>query len=120
MWFSCRFPVLAAGLLALTLYFPLLAQAAFWQDSITREDWVVHGQGRDLIRLDAIRELLNQFEEQPGYRLTVRHPGGDEGFEWGEQLRDWLVALGIPSSYIMTAPGSGAQDILHLSMNIPD
>ena len=69
--------------------------------------------------MDTIRELLVLFEESPGYQLTIRHPGGKAGTDWGIALEHWLVALGIPSDYILTLPGSGGLNILHISLAYP-
>ena len=38
------------------------------------------------------------------------HPGG----RTGKELRDWLVALGVPSASILTTPGSAYQEQLQL------
>ncbi|MFT5113704.1 MAG: hypothetical protein ACI8P9_003035 [Parasphingorhabdus sp.] len=115
MLFLCRqFLLLVILLGAVTGVF-----ADFWQDSISKEQWDSYAQGKELHRMDSIRELLGLFQEKPGYKLTIRHPGGEEGFAWGEALKHWLVALGIPSGYVITLPGSGGLNILHLSMSYP-
>ena len=93
-----------------------IAHAAFWQDTIDRAEWQQHaGQGR-LLELAPVRELLSRFEESDGNRVTIRHPGGDAGTAWAVQLRDRLVAWGIPSDYVEMIPGSGGLDILHVSL----
>jgi len=52
--------------------------------------------------------------------VTIRYPGGDKGNAWALELREWLVALGIPSNYIVLEPGSGGQDRLLLLLEAGD
>ena len=103
-----------------TWLFASPVNAGFWQESITLEQWQAYGEGKEIIRMDAIREMIGLFREASGYQIVVRHPGGEAGTQWGRDLVEWLVAIGIPSSYIQSAPGSGGLNILHLSLAYPD
>ncbi|GIS88566.1 MAG: hypothetical protein CM1200mP18_12760 [Gammaproteobacteria bacterium] len=60
------------------------------------------------------------FVEDPRQQVTIRYPGGDKGNAWALELREWLVALGIPSNYIVLEPGSGGQDRLLLLLEAGD
>ena len=84
------------------------------QYSIHAEEWARPRSGEAILELPAIRNLMIDFDRQPGSRIEIRYPGGEAGVLWAEELIDWLVALGVPSSSIDAAVGSGVEDSLRL------
>ena len=66
-----------------------------------------------------VRDYLNQKgsqNDQRGQRIFIRHPRGEEGVLWAEELRGWLVALGIPSADIALNPESSRIDAIELAV----
>lgn len=94
------------------------ALAASWQSTLEYSVWQKHAAEGRLLELDAVRQLLRRFEEREGVTVVVRHPGGDAGSAWAVSFRDRLVAYGIPLRHIELLPGSGALDILHVSLDM--
>ena len=76
------------------------------------KDWPKRRSADTVLELDSIREILFHFSERVGYKVIVRHPGGDSGSGWAVEFREWLVAFGVPSDYIILEPGSGGLDQL--------
>jgi len=94
---------------------------------ITAEDWARPRSGESLVRMPAlkrtVRDYLNQkgnqkgsLNDQRGQRISIRHPRGEEGVLWAEELRGWLVALGIPSADIALNPESSRIDAIELAV----
>jgi len=90
---------------------------------ITAEDWARPRSGESLVRMPAlkrtVRDYLNQKgsqNDQRGQRIFIRHPRGEEGVLWAEELRGWLVALGIPSTDIALNPESSRIDAIELAV----
>ena len=94
---------------------------------ITAEDWARPRSGESLVRMPAlkrtVRDYLNQkgnrkgsHNDQRGQRIFIRHPRGEEGVLWAEELRGWLVALGIPSADIALIPESSRIDAIELAV----
>ncbi len=94
---------------------------------ITAEDWARPRSGESLVRMPAlkrtVRDYLNQKSnqessqnDQRGQRIFIRHPRGEEGVLWAEELRGWLVALGIPSTDIALNPESSRIDAIELAV----
>ena len=94
---------------------------------ITAEDWARPRSGESLVRMPAlkrtVRDYLNQkgnqkgsLNDQRGQRIFIRHPRGEEGVLWAEELRGWLVALGIPSADIALNPESSRIDAIELAV----
>ncbi len=54
--------------------------------------------------------------DQRDRRILIRHPRGEEGVLWAEELRGWLVALGIPSQDIALGPASSRVDAIELAV----
>jgi hypothetical protein len=100
------------------LLIPLLlsgtAVAESWQ--LSALEWSRPRHGEWLVRQPALAAAVTALQ-QPGTRLLIRYPGGDEGVLWAEELQAWLVALGIPSSRIERLPGSGGADRIQLEVS---
>lgn len=86
-----------------------------WQ--ITALDWAQPRHGEWLVSHPGLSGAIAAFQEQPGSRLLIRYPGGDEGVLWAEELQAWLIALGVASSRIERIPGSGAADRIQLEVS---
>jgi hypothetical protein len=83
---------------------------------LERDDWPAQRDHRSILSLTAVRTVLEAYDETRDRRLLIRYPGGDLGNAWAFELRDWMVALGVPSASITLLPGSGAPDRLVLSV----
>ncbi len=90
------------------------------EQPILGEDWPDRRTTKTVLSIPPIKKLLALFIEDPRRQVTIRYPGGDKGNAWALELREWLVALGIPSSYIVLEPGSGGQDRLLLLLEAGD
>jgi len=90
------------------------------EQPIFSEDWPDRRTTKTVLSIPPIKKLLALFVEDPRQQVTIRYPGGDEGNAWALELREWLVALGIPSNYIVLEPGSGGQDRLLLLLEAGD
>lgn len=86
---------------------------------ITADDWARPRSGESLVQMPAlkrtVRDYLSQSNER-GQRILIRHPRGEEGVLWAEELRSWLVALGIPSADIAVTPKSTRIDAIELAV----
>ena len=94
--------------------------AMLLEQPILGEDWPDRRTTKTVLSIPPIKKLLALFIEDPRRQVTIRYPGGDKGNAWALELREWLVALGIPSSYIVLEPGSGGQDRLLLLLEAGD
>ncbi len=102
-------------LLCLTLA-PLIAGAAGAVRELSAADWD-RPRSADTVRaLPVLVDLMAELDRAPGRRLVVRHPGGEHGLLWAEELRAWLVALGLPSSQVALVPGALPGDTLELRL----
>ena len=90
------------------------------EQPIFDENWSDRRTTKTVLSIPPIKKLLELFVETPHYQVTIRYPGGDKGDAWALELREWLVALGIPSKYIVLEPGSGGQDRLLLLLEVDD
>ena len=90
------------------------------EQPILGESWPDRRTTKTVLSILPIKKLLELFVETPRYGVTIRYPGGDKGNAWALELREWLVALGIPSNYIVLEPGSGGQDRLLLLLEAGD
>ena len=84
------------------------------KEQLDRTQWPEQRNSSSVLALTQINAILSQFDEVKLHRITIRYPGGDLGNAWALEVRDWLVALGMPSDAVMLEPGSGGSDQLIL------
>lgn len=90
--------LLLAGLLALP------AAAETW--TLDAEAWARPRSGAMVAGLEPVRAAVAAWAAEPERRLVIRHAGGEAGTLWAVELRDWLVALGVPPDRVETRPGA--------------
>ena len=86
---------------------------------ITAHDWARPRSGESLVQMPALKHTVREYlgeDDRRERRIVVRHPRGEEGVLWAEELRGWLVALGIPSEDIVVSPASTRVDAIELAV----
>lgn len=79
-------------------------------------DWPAVRSGEAVLRLPALREAVAALGAQAGAKLFIRYPGGERGQAWAFEVREWLVALGVPAARIMPEPGSGVPEAITIEV----
>ncbi|OGI37237.1 MAG: hypothetical protein A2V91_06980 [Candidatus Muproteobacteria bacterium RBG_16_64_10] len=92
------------------------AAAAGMTMTVSAEQWARPRSAATIARLPELPGFIAAFDREPGARVIVRYAGGDEGSLWAEELRSWLVALGIPSAHIELRPDLPQADKLLLEL----
>jgi hypothetical protein len=87
-------PIHVLCLASLFVAGPVAAQAVLVVDA---ETWSTPRSAEHLIQLVPLREAVAALQGGEDRRLTIRHPVSEQGEFWAAELRDWLVALGVPS-----------------------
>jgi hypothetical protein len=91
------------ALLFLVLSFPLSAQTL----TLTEEQWAASRQARALVKLPGFGGLMTALERQPQGALVVRYGNGEDAVLWAEELKSWLVALGVPAVRVVLERDAG-------------
>jgi len=126
----------------LPLLIMLICPAAYSAESstgsveiITADQWARPRSGESLVQMPALQRTVRDYlgqnagrdDEQGGSRNTrrdqrilIRHPRGEEGVLWAEELRGWLIALGIPSADIAMSAESTRVDAIELAVTGAD
>jgi hypothetical protein len=80
------------------------------------EQWELSRNGERLLAIEGMSEIVEAWSSDTRQQIELQYPGGEEGELWVYQLRDWLVALGIPSKNLVAVPGSGRADVIRLQV----
>lgn len=86
---------------------------------ITASDWARPRSGESLVQMPALKSIVREYlgeDQHGGRRIVIRHPRSEEGVLWAEELRSWLVALGIASEHIMVSAASTRADAIELAV----
>ena len=94
--------VITGLVLCFTLY---AVQAAERLYTVSAEEWARPRQGDLLVTYPGLNEAIQDWNKHGVGRIRIHHPSGEEGLLWADELRDWLVALGVPSNQIEAVPG---------------
>ena len=97
---------------AYLLGFSFSADALADTYTLSAEQWARPRSGDLVARLPAVRQLVESWMQTENALIEIRYPGGEPGDLWASELRDWLVALGIPSDVIIIEAGSPSGDKL--------
>ena len=80
------------------------------------EQWELARSGETIMSLPVLKDLINAWLSDKQKIIETQYPGGEDGEFWVHELTDWLVSLGIPSNYMVTTPGSGADDVIKFNI----
>ncbi len=83
---------------------------------LSAEQWDMQKHGETVLKIDTLADIIKQWHQASDKIIEIRYPGDEEGVIWVEELRSWLVSLGIPSEAMQLMPGSEAKDIINLSL----
>ena len=78
--------------------------------TLSADEWARPRTGNVIPEIEALRAAVDYWDKGVKFALLVRYPGEDSGEIWASELRDWFISLGIPSDYILLAPGSQDAD----------
>ena len=79
-------------------------------------EWSVPKQTVTVLAMPAINKSMRELEKDTNSLLKIKYPGGDEGTLWANELRSWLVALGLSSSRIELIQGSAISTTIELEV----
>ncbi|NIV21427.1 MAG: hypothetical protein GWN54_12820 [Gammaproteobacteria bacterium] len=95
------------------------AAASDYQWIVPADEWARPRDGARVVSLAPLRDSAVEWMREPDQRLVIRYPGGEEGVLWAGELRDWLVALGIPSARVELVPGYPRADAMEITVSPP-
>lgn len=81
---------------------------------ISRQEWPAIQRGIQVTQYTKLAGIADQFDRTPGSNIVIMHPGGEAGYTWATEIRNWFVALGIPARMIALRPGSDVPGSLGL------
>ena len=86
---------------------------------VSATEWAQPRSGEMVSTLPGIRAALTAVSQIPSSRVAIHHPGGDQGIWWAEELKGWLITLGLDSNRVELVPGSGEADMMYLLLIAP-
>ena len=81
--------------------------------AVTAEEWSRPRSAAMVVALPGVRDCVRRWQDDARQRLVLVHRPGEEGGVWAAELRDWLVALGVPSrQLVLRAVGTDPERIV--------
>jgi len=85
--------------------------------SFLAAEWEPPRRAEALVAHQPLSDFMHVFEQRDAGVLHIRHAGGETDSRFAEQLRDALVALGVPSARIRLVPAAADADHLILELS---
>jgi len=79
-------------------------------------EWSVPKKATTILTMPAIEKSMKKLQRNVNTFLKLQYPGGDEGTLWANELRSWLIALGLSSKRIELVPGSAISTTIELEV----
>lgn len=80
------------------------------------DEWLLPKQAATILALPAISKSMEQLQKDASSSLLLKYPGGDEGNLWVNELRSWLITLGLSSKRIELIQGSANSTAIELEI----
>lgn len=101
-------------LLFFVLIFPLNLSAAEATFQVNAEEWASPRHGELVSKMPGLVATVEAFERSDKNKILISYPEGEEGSFWAQELKGWLVSLGISSSRLRLREGSSSDDVIDL------
>jgi hypothetical protein len=87
--------------------------------TLATADWPQPRRAEVLVAHKPLGDFLLALDQRNTTVLRIRHAGGEMDSRFAEQLRDALIALGVPAARIQLVPAAADSEqlILELSAN---
>ena len=98
-----RYPLLVSGLLL------SLAAAGAHADSswtLDASQWARPRSGKAVVSMRPLPQVVRTWSDAPTGHIVIHYPGGEDGELWASELRDWLIALGVPGNHLRRVAGA--------------
>ena len=95
--------------LACVLLVGFTTPATAW--TLDAATWARPRSGAAILSMQPLPAVVDAWSKRPGDRIVIHHPGGEGGELWAAELRDWLVALGIPGGRVELIGGGDPEEL---------
>lgn len=102
--------------LGLLLLLPAAVAGAGDTWSLDADAWARPRSAETVISMSPVADAVHAWSRSVGSELVLRHSPDEGGQLWADELRDWLIALGVPRERIARVPDSTAEGRLVLSL----
>lgn len=85
--------------------------------TLSADSWAQPRDGRAVAAMAPLPEVVRKWSGDPGRRLVIQYPGGEDGQLWAFELRSWLVALGVPGDSQELVAGSQQADRIVIELS---
>ena len=88
-------------------------------ESLQSNEWLLPKKAGTILNMPAIHTSMLKIQKSPNSILSLKYPGGDEGTLWANELRSWLVTLGLSSKRILLVQGSAISTSIEFEVLSP-
>ncbi len=107
------------NIIFLALFLSLIGSSARANEVVVidADFWVSPRYGESVVAYEPLAQLLRRLIAEPQARLLLERPAGEWGELWGQELRAWLISLGLSGDRIDFGESGGER--VRLSLLLP-
>lgn len=76
--------------------------------------WGNPQSSKDILKIQPLNAIMRKLTNAPQAKLNVLYHGDDKGTQWANNIRRWLISLGLKSERIILTPDSYTVDTIEL------
>lgn len=107
----------ALALTGVLLLAAATTRAAISEEVVAAGKWEAPTTVEEAAARPALNRTLSAYLNESGRWVRLAHAGGAEGSAWAQDMRAWLITLGIPVNRIQIDPGMTEPGRLSLTVH---
>lgn len=107
---ACLLLTLVCGIMVVS---PVRAEQGWRLDAA---DWARPRSGGTVVGMAPLPEVVRAWSAAEAMDIVILHAGGEEGELRAAELRDWLIALGVPGNRIRLLVAAVDPQVLQLEL----
>lgn len=84
--------------------------------TVSAEQWASPIHGESVASMPSLAAAVDRLQATSGGVLSLYHSGGDEGVIWAQELRAWMISLGVSSRQIELLSGNPREDVIEITV----
>ena len=83
---------------------------------ISAEEWARPRDAEAVIAMPAVGNAVRTYLGRANHHIRIAYPDGEEGILWAEELKAWLVTLGVTSEDLRLEPQTSHPDAVEITV----
>jgi hypothetical protein len=84
--------------------------------SLSADLWASPRTAQSVSKMESVKHAVQSWQNDTQSKISILYPGGEEGVLWSNELKGWMISLGVPEQSMQVRSGSGVVDQIEISI----